>query len=147
MNKIKTRSEIDPQFKWSITDLYENDEAWEAAYAKCSAELAGFSAFSPLTLENLDACLKFRDELAKNIERVYVYANLKSDEDNTNTKYQGLADRADALIAQYSSSSAFIEPDILALDETELLKDGRILRNLQCPEHHIRYAERSGYNF
>ena len=122
MSTIKTREEISPEFKWSITDLFECDEAWEKAYAEYSAKTEEFSAFMPLSLENLAECLTFRDETAKNIEQIYVYANLKSNEDSTNTKYQAFTDRTDALLARYSAAAAFIEPSVLSLDEPALLK-------------------------
>lgn len=120
MSSLRSRNEISPEYKWSITDLFESDEAWEAAYKTYSAKLSELSQFDPLTIDNLEACLKFRDELAKNVEQIYVYANLKSNEDSTNTKYQGYTDRTDALAAQYSGAAAFIEPGILSLDEEKL---------------------------
>ncbi len=122
MSDLKLRDEIDPDFKWSITDLFASDEAWEDAYAKYSKETGTISQYDPLTLENLAPCLKAMEELSKNVEQIYVYANLKQNEDSTNTKYQGYTDRTDALLSVYSGAVSFIEPGILALDEKELLK-------------------------
>ena len=28
---LKERSELDPQFQWDLTPMYESDAAWEAA--------------------------------------------------------------------------------------------------------------------
>ena len=122
MNELKTRAEISDDFKWSITDLFASDEAWERAYQKYSGALDELSAFDPLTVDNLSDCLNKLEELSKNIEQIYVYANLKSNEDSTNTKYQGYTDRTDALVSAFSGAVAFIEPGILALDEDKLLK-------------------------
>ena len=136
MSEIKLRSEISDEFKWSISDLFASDEKWEEAYEKYSARLAELSAFGPLSIENLADCLALRDELAKNIEQIYVYANLKSNEDSTNTKYQGYTDRTDALAAKYEGACAFIEPGILALDENAL-KAALGTDRLKVYEHHI----------
>ena len=142
MSEIKLRSEISDEFKWSIGDLFANDEKWEAAYAEYAAKLEELAAFDPLNIENLADCLTLRDEIAKNIEQIYVYANLKSNEDSTNTKYQGYTDRTDALAAQYAGACAFIEPSILALDENALkatLKED----GLKIYEHYINDILRS----
>ncbi len=142
MSKLSSRDEISPDFKWSITDLFASDEAWEEAFAKYSKEISKISAFDPLTVENLADCLGCMEELSKNVEQIYVYANLKSNEDSTNTKYQGYTDRTDALISAYSGAVSFIEPGILALDEKTLLS---ALENekLKIYSHYIKDILRS----
>lgn len=120
MSEILSRAETDPAYKWSITDLFADDEQWESAYAEYSGKIEDIKSFEPLTLENLAKCLQFRDETAVKVEQIYVYANLKQNEDSTNTKYQGYTDRTDSLVAKYSGVTAFIEPGILALDEKKL---------------------------
>ncbi len=122
MSELKTRDQISDDFKWSITDLFASDEAWEAAYGEYSDRINEISAFDPITADNLADCLDKMEQLSKNVEQLYVYANLKSNEDSTNTKYQGYTDRTDALVSAYSGAVAFIEPGILALDESRLLK-------------------------
>ena len=61
-----------------------------------------------------------RDELFKEIERLYVYASLRRDEDTTNSTYQGMADRAMQLYVHASTAASYIEPEILALPQETL---------------------------
>ena len=122
MSELKLRSEADPKNIWSITDLFADDEAWESAYGKYSQAVNDIEKYDPITADKLADCLSKMEELSKNIEQIYVYANLKQNEDSTNTKYQGFTDRADSLVSAYSGAVSFIEPGILALDEAVLLK-------------------------
>ncbi|MBR6400571.1 MAG: oligoendopeptidase F [Firmicutes bacterium] len=122
MSELKLRSEADPKNIWSITDLFADDEAWESAYGKYSQAVNDIEKYDPITADKLADCLSEMEELSKNIEQIYVYANLKQNEDSTNTKYQGFTDRADSLVSAYSGAVSFIEPGILALDEAVLLK-------------------------
>ncbi|MBO5561756.1 MAG: oligoendopeptidase F [Firmicutes bacterium] len=142
MGEIKSRSEIRDEYKWSICDLFASDEKWEESYRTYSEKLNELSSFDPLSVENLADCLKLRDELAKNIEQIYVYANLRSNEDSTNTKYQAYTDRTDALAAKFDGACAFIEPGILALDE-KALKEALKSDRLKIYEHHINDILRS----
>ena len=142
MGEIKSRSEIRDEYKWSICDLFASDEKWEESYRTYSEKLNELSSFDPLSVENLADCLKLRDELAKNIEQIYVYANLRSNEDSTNTKYQAYTDRTDALAAKFDGACAFIEPGILSLDE-KALKEALKSDRLKIYEHHINDILRS----
>lgn len=121
MNKIVERSQVDDSYKWSITDLFESDEAWQKAYDTVEKSLADLDAFkNNVTAKNLCDCLKLRDKIMLLGEQVCVYAGLKANEDSTNSFYQGLDSKSDRLISLMGSSSAFIEPAILALNEDSL---------------------------
>ncbi|MCL2421288.1 MAG: oligoendopeptidase F, partial [Defluviitaleaceae bacterium] len=53
--------------------------------------------------------------------KLYVYANMKLHEDANNATYQGFTDTADRLHVQLMAAEAFIEPEILTIDENQLL--------------------------
>ena len=74
-----------------------------------------------ITVENLADCLKLRDSIMILGERVCVYAGLRANEDSTNSFYQGLDSKSDRLISVMGSATAFIEPEILGLDENKLI--------------------------
>lgn len=122
MNELKKRSSVDERFKWSIEDLYKSDESWEKEFNTYTEKINEITQYkNRLTIDNLAECLALKDKIFEQVERLYVYANLKGNEDSTNTKYQGYCIKADALISHASNASAFIEPEILALDEDKLL--------------------------
>lgn len=118
---IKLRNEVDDKFKWKIEDLFENDKIWDDEYKKAEKSLNQITVFKDqISTENLLDVLEIKDSIGKNVEKLYVYANLKSHEDTSNPFYQALSDKADTLITLYSSSISFIVPEILLLDETKL---------------------------
>ena len=43
---LKDRSELDPQFQWDLTPMFENDDAWEATLASLDADIESLSAFA-----------------------------------------------------------------------------------------------------
>lgn len=120
---LPKREEMDPAFCWKMEDLYANEEDW-AAEAKLveekTTELQNMQGKLKNGAEALLQVLKFNDEIGKLFERVYVYANQRYHQDTGNQTYQGMTAKAAALMTKYSDAAAFIEPEILELDEAEL---------------------------
>jgi len=121
---IPTRDQIDDQFKWNLADLYATDEAWEADYKKVQGlmeeakQFVGKLTESPETLYN---CLKLRSDLGLIASRLYQYAKLSQDLDNRVSKYQAMTDRSAMLASQSRAAFAFVEPELLKVDESTLL--------------------------
>ena len=117
------RSEADPRFTWDFTHIFASDEAWEEAYAKAEQAIKEIDAV-PGTLgasakamaEGLgtifDAC--------RQMELVYLYAMLRKNVDNGDPKYQTMQGRAVNLSVAFSSACAFLEPEILSVDDARL---------------------------
>ena len=121
---LPKRSEIDNQYKWDLTDMYETTELWEADYTKIHSllqKLADYSGTFPDTAK-LHACLTLHAEISMISEKLFCYARMHRDEDNSVALYQGLTDRASVLLSEIAAASAFIEPEILELNDA-LLKE------------------------
>ena len=69
--------------------------------------------------ENLKAYLSLDEDLSRTLEKLYVFAHMKSHEDTQNAKFQSLASKIDVFMAEFSSYTAFFVPEILSLDENE----------------------------
>ncbi len=137
MAKKLFRNEVDPKFKWSIEDLYENDNKWQSEFDSVKNDIEKFKSYSDkINTDNLYDCLKIRDSISNKVESLYVYANLKAYEDSTNTFYQELSDKADGLITIYSSAISFIEPAILSMNEDDINK--ALNENLGEYSHYIK---------
>lgn len=121
MKKILSRDEVKKEYKWKVEDLFESDELWQEVYDKTEKSFSGFEQYNTAMDEKkLYNCLKLRDEISVNAEQLYVYANLRANEDSTNTFYQEMSGKADRLIMLYSQAVSFIEPAILAMDREKL---------------------------
>ncbi len=71
----KERSEIDDQYKWDLTDLYESDDAWTAKKNKVAAQFDKVEEFKGklgTSAETLLECLEFNSKLSREFMRLYV---------------------------------------------------------------------------
>ncbi|NNV02090.1 MAG: oligoendopeptidase F [Brevibacillus sp.] len=126
VNNSKTlpkRSEIPAEYKWRLEDIYKSDADWENDVRKVK-EMAEQIAAKKGTLsqggQQLLDVLKLQDELLMTLDQVYVYARMRRDEDNTNSTYQALTDRATALSTQVYGAISYIQPEILAIPTEQL---------------------------
>ncbi|MEB7848378.1 oligoendopeptidase F [Staphylococcus equorum] len=112
-----------PEYTWDLTTIFESDEAFEAAFKEVENNIGqeeqfrGHLADSAETLYN---ALALEDELGSQLEKVYVYAHLKQDQDTANDKYTGYESRAHQLIIKFSSGWSFLVPEILQIDEAQI---------------------------
>lgn len=116
----RTRQQQRAEDCWAIEDLYENDEAWEADYKKLEEKFQEFSRFEGVISENpttLLELLKLQDQVGIAFERVYVYANQRYHEDTGNQTYQEFSARASRLAMLFDQAVAFVEPELMQIEE------------------------------
>ena len=116
----RDRNKIADQFKWDLRALYPSDQAWRTAKDAFVAELPkvrqfhGNLASSP---QHLADALELTSRLDKDLTRLGVYANLISDEDTRIAGYQAMKQETLQLGSTFGAETAFIEPEILSIDE------------------------------
>ncbi len=138
--EIKTRDKIDQKFQWKIEAMYSDDEQWKIDYktvedkAKDFVEYSGRLGESPKVLME---ALQKKDNIWLVLEKVYVYARMKKDEDNRVTKYQAMSDKASSLIAKTSSYLSFFTPELLEIPEEKLKGFLEAEKGLKLYEHAI----------
>jgi oligoendopeptidase F len=123
VNEAPTRDKIEDKYKWNLADFFPSDEAWEAEMEAVKARIPDMNKFKStlgVSAENLAQCLMLNDTLGMRTHRLYVYAALKSDEDNRVGKYQELSDKGRMLSSQINQATSFIEPEILKIPEAVL---------------------------
>lgn len=79
-----------PEYTWDLTTIFKDDEAFEAAFKEVENELGKEEQFKGHigdSAETLYNALELEDTLGTKLEKVYVYAHLKQDQDTTNDKY------------------------------------------------------------
>lgn len=119
--ELKTRDQIDSKYKWNIEAMISDESTIDAELetlkkmaAEYTKKYASHVADSPQTLLG---ALQDRDEISRRIEKLYVYARMRRDEDNANSKYQGMTDKVIAVIASISAALSFFTPELIASDE------------------------------
>lgn len=121
--QAQKRSEIDAKYKWKLEDIFADNEAWEAEFAEVEAMLPALSALKEHIADNVDTMrdgLQKIDRASWMLERLFVYARMRRDEDSADSVYQGLASRAQNLAVRLSGALSFLDPLLLSLDEQTL---------------------------
>lgn len=122
---LKKRQEIDNRYKWNLeamisdeshidTDLAEIKEAAEKYNETYSGKLTQNG-------ETLLQAFKDRDFIWRRLEKIYVYARMRRDENNAETAYQAMVDKCGAAIAAVSAQMAFFTPELLNASNNAIL--------------------------
>ena len=120
--KIPLRKEADPKYTWATQDIYASDELWNADLEKARTfpqQIAAYKGKLSESAATLYEFLQLGDSINVLFDSLYGYAQRKSDEDTTNSLYQGMASQAMNVMVATDAASAFETPEILAIpDET-----------------------------
>ena len=147
--QIQKRSEIENKYKWKLEDIFVSDADWEVEFAQVEELLPQLEALKECIARDEQSMLagfKLMDKASLMLERLYVYARMRRDEDGANSFYQGLSSRAQSLAVKMSGALAFLEPLLLALDAQtmqryieapELAEYSFMLQNLQRSKAHV----------
>ena len=123
--ELKTRDQIDSKYKWNIEAMIPDESviSGELETIKKEAEAYGEDFAGRLTesADTLLAAFQKRDDLWRRLEKIYVYARMRRDENNAETKYQAMADQCNSVIAAVSASMAFFTPELLSASEETIL--------------------------
>ena len=123
--ELKTRDQIDSKYKWNIEAMIPDESviSGELESIKKEAEVYGEDFAGRLTesADTLLAAFQKRDDIWRRLEKIYVYARMRRDENNAETKYQAMADQCNSVIAAVSASMAFFTPELLSASEETIL--------------------------
>ena len=119
---LKDRSELDPQFQWDLTPMFESDAAWETALDNLDAEIDSVAAFAGKLSDaiTIGAYLDASTELNRKVERLYCYASQRHDEDTRDEAAQSMYARINSKYVKMAAALSFAQPEILALPEETL---------------------------
>lgn len=121
--EIPTRNKIEEKYKWNLKDIYSSDEDWEKDFKWVEDNIGKYQSFEgklSLSKENLLNCFKFDEKIGILLERLHLYTMLSKDSDLRDAKYQGMDDRIKSIYTKVMTASAFIKPELLAMDEKYL---------------------------
>ncbi len=118
------RKDIAQQLKWQTTAIFPTDEAWEKEFKAVEAEYANydFSVFKGKLGDKatLLKCFRLIDTISRRIEKLYLYAHLRHDEDMRVSQYTSANAQVGALISKIFAEFSFVEPELTSLDDSVL---------------------------
>ena len=129
-NRQKKRNEIDDQYKWDLTTIYNDDEQFLEMLEKIDKEI---TSLQPKDIfksgESLYNYLKNSDYLEMNLDKLYTYAHLNNDSDTTVAKYDEYVNKVRNIYQKYAQKTNFFEPQLLKINYKTIEKF-----YLECPE-------------
>ena len=150
--EVKERSEIQQQYKWDLTSLFESDEKWEEKLASLKGQQQVALSYQG-KLDNAQTIyqyLKWDYSITSDLSDLFCYASLRHSEDTRDSSATSMYSRIYSLYVEISSASAFARPEILSLDDDKLkaiieddqLKDYRfMLEDLYREKKHTLSAK------
>ena len=117
------RNEIKKEDRWNLELIFKNDEELNNDLTKLNEML---DILKVKVSTSLDSKELFKDYLLYDrevcilLEKIYVYASCKNDEDKSNSKYQELNGKMLNIYSKYSEITSSIEPRLLKLDDKKL---------------------------
>ena len=121
--QLPKRQEVSVELTWDLTKIFADDAAFDTAYAALSEELTKAPTFQGTLGQGAAAflaALTYMLDVSRKMEKLYVYAHLKNDQDTADAAYQGMYARASALAAQTGEAVAWFEPEVLSLSDEQL---------------------------
>lgn len=117
---IRTRSEIEPQYKWNLTHIFPSAEDWEHAILAVDSKITSFSNFAGHIAQTPEEAIRAYFEINTQILPVSSYAFLSKEADNGDTHAQAMEDRVMSVWVKWNTASSFLLPELLSLSDEQL---------------------------
>ena len=123
MEKVLERSEVKKEDTWDVESIYRSIKDWQEDYDDCRSKITNLEEQKDTFLKDSKHFKDFillSDKVERQLEKIYVYANLRNNEDTTNTTYQELLGKGLNLYQEYSEKTNFVVPLILKEDKKKI---------------------------
>ncbi|HEL0711026.1 TPA: oligoendopeptidase F [Streptococcus equi subsp. zooepidemicus] len=114
------RSHLEEKYTWDLSTIFATDAAWETEADSLLAAIEAARQQAGHLLDSSSSLLDITElqlELARRVEKLYVYASMKNDQDTTVAKYQEYQAKASGIYAKFSEAFSFYEPEFMALSQ------------------------------
>ena len=118
MKQIPERAAVPEALTWDLTPIYADDVAFKQAVAAIKAQAKQVATKQDQLAESASDLYEVTAaifDLNRQLEKVYVYASLKNDQDTSDANAQALSGQAESLVATVAAATSWYEPEVLAL--------------------------------
>ena len=108
---------------WDLSDIYPDDNAWDAARKKMLADIPGLQKYKGTlgtSADTLAAALVAQSDLGRTASRIYTYISLKADADLRVAANQEKQAQAGDMFTAFSEATSWIAPELLALGAAKI---------------------------
>jgi oligoendopeptidase F len=113
---LRERHEVPDRFKWNLTHIFPDAEAWKAAYRELDTKIAAYAALQGTLAggpDRLLAAYRLADDIGQLSYKVWYYVALKHDEDQRDNATNALRQQVQILFAKFAQASAWFSPELL----------------------------------
>ena len=119
---VLQRNEINEIDTWDLSTIFETDQKWEEELALLTEDTKQAASLEGHLLDSAESLLDITErylDLSRRLEKLYVYAHMKNDQDTRVAKYQEYYAKAMTLYSQLDQVFSFYEPEFMAITEDQ----------------------------
>ena len=119
---VLQRNEINEKDTWDLSTIFETDQKWEEELALLTEDTKQAASLEGHLLDSAESLLDITErylDLSRRLEKLYVYAHMKNDQDTRVAKYQEYYAKAMTLYSQLDQVFSFYEPEFMAITEEQ----------------------------
>ena len=112
----RERDHIADRFKWDLTSIFSDWDAWQTGYDRLERLIESFGALQGTLARGGDAllaALTLRDEMGQLEYKVWYFASLWYDQDQRDNAINARRQRVQILFAKAAEASAWFDPELL----------------------------------
>jgi oligoendopeptidase F len=122
-DKLRRRSDVPIEDRWDLTPLYPSDSDWEREFSSTADFAEDVLRWSGRLGESSEILLEIIREIESRqraIEKLYVYAHLRHDEDLSNSLYDDMHSRVVSRSTRFATATSFFRPELLRIPSDRL---------------------------
>ena len=119
---VLQRNEINEKDTWDLSTIFETDQKWEEELVLLTEDTKQAASLEGHLLDSAESLLDITErylDLSRRLEKLYVYAHMKNDQDTRVAKYQEYYAKAMTLYSQLDQVFSFYEPEFMAITEDQ----------------------------
>jgi oligoendopeptidase F len=117
----RERSQVPERYKWDLSALFKDDEAWAAAKKRFDQEFPQLAQFQGKLGESsatLAAAMTAVEKLAMQADRIYAYGEQRYDEDTRVSSTLSMQQGAIQSYTDFQAATAWIRPEVLSIGKS-----------------------------
>jgi oligoendopeptidase F len=115
---LRDRQDIPKRFKWDLSHIFTDWQAWQTAYEDLESKIDAFAALRGTLAggrQNLLTALRLRDEIGQLEYKVWYFASLWYDQDQRDNQINAKRQQVQILFAKAAQAAAWFDPELLKI--------------------------------
>jgi oligoendopeptidase F len=114
--RSRKREDIGDRYKWNLTDIFPDWDAWDAGYKRLDAGIERYAGLKGTLAggpDRLLAAFRLSEELGQLAYRVWYFPSLRYDEDQRDNGVNAKRQQVQILFARWKQAESWFNPELL----------------------------------